>query len=122
VTAAAAAAGAATAACDNESVHVYSAQLFVAAEGCLQPSTGLDLLSGPATGDNCAPACLTAPTADGEAVYVSTVCPPYPQGVTVEAANAAVDAGDPCVAALGALAARATCSEDAGGAADGGGG
>jgi hypothetical protein len=105
----------ALAACDDVNVHVYSGQLFVAQGQCLQPSTGLDLISGPATGNNCGPACLTETTPGGPVVYVSTVCPPYPQGASIEAPDAALDGGDPCVAAFSALAGGATCGNDGGG-------
>ena len=54
-------------------------------------------------------------------VYVSTVCPPYPQGASIEAPDAALDGGDPCVAAFSALAGAATCGNDAAGAGDDGG-
>jgi hypothetical protein len=106
--------GLAVSACEDPGVHVFSAQVYDTAGQCVDPSsTALDVINGKATGDNCAPACLVQSTQ----VYVSTQCGPYPQGYTVEAADAATDAADPCTAALAAFTAGTTC-----GAGDDGGG
>jgi hypothetical protein len=97
---------AAIAACEDPGVHVFSGQLFDTQGQCVDPSsTALDVISGAATGNNCAPACLVA----SSQVYVSTVCPPYPPGFSVEGADAAMDPADPCTGALAAFAAATTC-------------
>jgi hypothetical protein len=104
--------------CDEPSVHIYSGQLYEQAAGCLDPSTGIDVISGQSTGDNCPPACLVA-TSNGQTfVYVSTVCPPYPPGFATEQADAAADPNDPCVGAFAALQSGAVCSAQADGGAD----
>jgi hypothetical protein len=94
------AAAAAVAGCDDVQQHVYSGFLFDPVNDCVSgTSTAIDVVPGAATGNTCAPVCLTASSG---ALYVSPVCGPYPSGTTVEAADAAVDAGDPCKAALAA--------------------
>mgnify|MGYP001237919890 CR=1 FL=1 len=110
--------GLAAAACEDPGVHVFSAQLYDTTGQCVAPSsTALDVIGGAATGDNCAPACLV----ESSQVYVSTVCPPYPGGYSVEAADAATDASDPCTAALAAFAAGTACGAgDDGGSESGG--
>jgi hypothetical protein len=88
----------AVAACDDVQQHVYSGFLFDPVNDCVSAtSTAIDVVPGASTGNTCAPVCLT--TSSG-AVYVSPVCGPYPSGTTVEAADAATGAGDPCTAAL----------------------
>jgi hypothetical protein len=80
--------------------HVYSGFLFDPVNRCVSAtSTAIDVVPGAATGNSCRPVCLTATSG---AVYVSPVCGPYPSGTTVEAADAAIGAGDPCTAALAA--------------------
>jgi len=94
------AATAVVASCDSQNDHIFSAQQYEPATGCLDPSTGIDVISGAATGDNCDPVCLSI-TQNGQSyTYLSTVCPPYPNAYTTEAADAATDAADPCVAAF----------------------
>jgi hypothetical protein len=110
------AAAVALCACDNPGVHVYSAFGYDAQGRCVDPSsTALDVVSGPSTGNDCAPTCIVG---SGQ-VYVSTVCPPYPPGYGVEAADSGIAPSDPCAAALAAYAAQTTCgaaSGDDGGA------
>jgi hypothetical protein len=114
-----ASAAVAVCACDNPSVHVYSAQAYDPQGQCVEPSsTALDVISGAATGNDCAPTCIVG----SAQVYVSTVCPPYPPGYGVEAADAGLASSDPCSAALAAFAAGTTCGAAAdGGPGDGGG-
>ncbi len=102
--------GLAAACHDEPEVHIYSGQLFEGQRRCLEPSpTALDILSGPG-----APACAAACLVESALVYVSSECPPYPPGFAVEMQDAAVDAADPCAAALHAFRAGIAC--------DGGGG
>ena len=90
----------AIAGCDDVQQHVYSGFLFDPVNDCVSgTSTAIDVVPGASTGNNCAPVCLTASSG---AVYVSPVCGPYPSGDTVEPADAATGAGDPCKAALAA--------------------
>jgi hypothetical protein len=96
----AAVAAVAEAGCDDVQQHVYSGFLFDPVNDCVSgTSTPIDVVPGASTGNTCAPVCLTASSG---AVYVSPVCGPYPSGMTVEAADAATSASDPCRAALAA--------------------
>lgn len=100
--------------CDDVSQHVYSGFLFDPVNDCVSGSSNtIDVVPGASTGNTCDPVCLT--TGSG-AVYVSPVCGPYPSGTTVEAADAATGASDPCTAALAAY------DEDGGGICGNGGG
>jgi hypothetical protein len=113
------AAALAVCACDNPSVHVYSAQAYDPQGHCVEPSsTALDVISGAATGNDCPATCIVG---SGQ-VFVSVVCPPYPPGYGVETADSGIDPSDPCSGALAAYAAGITCGAATGdaGAADGG--
>jgi len=118
----------AMASCDQPDVHILTAQLYDPAEACVGQSSGVDVLAGPAVGDNCSPSCLTATSGDATSVYVTTVCGPFPD-YTVEGPDATAGAADPCTGAFAAFAAYedsgVTCpltADDAGedGEADGG--
>jgi hypothetical protein len=95
----------AVASCDEPGVHILTALPYEPAGACLEPSTAVDVVNGPATGDNCNPACLEITSGDAMSVYVTTVCPPFPGDYTVEAEDAATGAGDPCTGAFAAYAA-----------------
>lgn len=110
------------ASCDDVDVHILTGQLYVPQSGCIEPSTGVDVVNGPSTGDNCSPQCLVIDEGDGAAVYITTVCPPYPGDYTVEAMDATTGDGDPCVGAFAAYEEDGgACGEDAGAAGDSGG-
>ena len=90
------------ASCDDVNVHILSGQLYEPQAACLDPSTGIDVVNGGSTGDNCAPQCLSVTSGDATSTYVTTVCPPYPGDYTVEAEDATTGAGDPCTGAFAA--------------------
>jgi hypothetical protein len=108
-----AACAAAVASCDDVNVHILSAQQYESTQSCVTSSEAIDVVSGPATSDNCAPTCLTASSADSSHTYVTTVCPPYPPNYTWESQDAETDAADQCPGAFAAyanfLADGATC-------------
>jgi len=69
--------GATAVGCDDPEEHIYTAELFEPASNCLDPYSALDIIAGGDGGQaTCAPVCLVG----GNATYVSTVCPPYPEG------------------------------------------
>ena len=92
------------ASCDEPNVHILTGQLYDPAGACVGQSDGVDVVQGPSTGDSCNPSCLTVTSGSTTSVYVTTVCPPFPQDYTVEAEDAAAEAGDPCPGAFAALA------------------
>jgi hypothetical protein len=111
--------------CDDVGVHIYTGQLYEAANACLDPSTAIDVVSGEATGTQCTPVCLIAPATTSPPVYISTVCPPYPGAYFTETQadldgglDAAQNATDPCVPAFIAFDDEASCVSSGGG--DGG--
>ncbi len=92
--------------CNDETVHIYSAQLFNPDGGCVESPVAIDSINGGTTSD-CSPVCLVT-SVDGQAfIYVSNECPPAPAGYTVEARGDVGGASDPCGAALTAFAAFA---------------
>jgi hypothetical protein len=106
----------AIASCDDVYVHILTGQQYDPVNQCVQAPAGIDVVSGGATGDNCDPTCLVATAGDASFVYVTTTCPPYPQGsgaYTVEGQDATTGPSDPCTGAFAAygayLADGATC-------------
>ncbi|HEX3343929.1 MAG TPA: hypothetical protein VHS09_05115, partial [Polyangiaceae bacterium] len=95
----------AVASCDEPDVHILTAQLYDPAGACVGASNGVDVVQGPSTGDNCSPSCLSIASGDGSSVYVTTVCPPFPQDYGVETEDTTDGAADPCIGAFGAYAA-----------------
>ena len=97
-------------ACKDDGTHVYVGSLFVEARDCLGTSSSVDVVTGGNPGE-CAPICLLQHRGDGgRAVYVATMCPPYPAGVEFDTSGT-----DPaCPAALAALARGDTCLSDGG--------
>jgi hypothetical protein len=94
--------GACAASCDDFGPRVYTAQLFRADPGCLEAFTPIGLVQAQDLGSACDPVCLRL----GDALYVSTVCAPYPAEASLEAAGA-----EDCAAALAALTAEASCED-----------
>ena len=94
-------------ACGDPS-HVYEGRLFVEERHCLGTKSSVDVVDGERPG-SCGPTCLAQPTADrGRAIYVGTMCGPYPYGFETSGA-------DPrCPAALAALERNDTCLIDGG--------
>jgi len=89
-------------ACGDAS-HIYEGRLFVEERRCLGTTSSLDVVEGERPGQ-CAPVCLVQPQRDGgRAVYVSTMCGPYPFGFRVTNEP-------PCDEALAALGRNETCT------------
>ena len=95
--------------CKDDGTHVYVGRLFLEARDCLGTSSSVDVISGDDPG-TCDPICMLQPRAEGgRAVYVSTMCPPYPEP------DFDVSGKDPvCARALAALARNDTCLSDGG--------
>jgi hypothetical protein len=102
------------AACDDANVHILMGQPFDTQNHCLGPKSSVDVLSGPGTGDNCAPECVVASADDASYVYVTTTCPPYAPDYVTEAPDQTHGASDPCVAAFAAYDAGTLCNGDGG--------
>jgi hypothetical protein len=92
----------------GEPSHVFEGRHFRPEGECLERTSSVDVVEGERPGD-CAPVCLAQPLAGGaRAIYVATMCPPYP--FSFDAGGA-----DPlCSAALGALDRSAGCLADGG--------
>ena len=94
-------------ACGDPS-HVFEGRLFVEHRACLGTTASVDVVEGEGAG-NCGPTCLTQPLADGgRAIYVSTMCAPYPYAFDASGTDPA------CTPALDALARGDTCLLDGG--------
>jgi hypothetical protein len=89
-------------ACGDPS-HIFEGRLFIQDRGCLGTTSSVDVVEGERPGE-CGPTCLAQPNDDGgRAVYVATMCGPYPY--RFDAAGT-----DPlCPSALAALARNDTC-------------
>ncbi len=99
-----------TSGCKDDGTHVYVGRLYVEARDCLGTSSSVDVISGDDPG-TCAPICLVQKRGEGgKAIYVATMCPPYPAGVEFDTAGT-----DPaCPRALAALSRGDTCLSDGG--------
>ncbi|MET0412290.1 MAG: hypothetical protein ABW217_13395 [Polyangiaceae bacterium] len=100
------------AACDEFGPRIYSAYPYRTEEQCLEPSVVLAVVHADELPATCAPVCLSFEAA----LYVSTICAPYPTMAILVAPEEDVA----CAAAIGALTAEAIC--DTGGGADAGAG
>lgn len=88
-------------ACDDDSRYVYTARRYDDANACLDDYTAVERVPGEGVSVRCAPACLAV----RDVLYVSPVCPPFPD-IAV-----AVDESDPrCKAALDAYRSETFCS------------
>ena len=76
----AAAALVSTAGCDEAGPRVYTAQLYAVESGCLETYAPIGLVEAESVSSLCERVCLLL----DEALYVSTVCPPYPAQAGVE--------------------------------------
>lgn len=96
-------------ACKDDGTHVYQGRLYVEARNCLGTTSSIDVVSGDVPGE-CSPICVRQSLAEGgRAIYVATMCPPYP-GPGFDTAGT-----DPaCTPALAALARGDTCLSDGG--------
>jgi hypothetical protein len=96
-------------ACDEDGDHIYVGQLYVEDRHCLGTPSSVDVVTGGDPGE-CPPLCLRQTRAEGGyAIYVSTMCAPYP------APDYDTTGSDPlCVGALEALARNDTCLSDGG--------
>jgi hypothetical protein len=90
--------------CEEYGPRVYTAAPYRAALGCLDPYVPIGLVQARDLGSLCEPICLR----EGDTLYASRVCAPYPTEATIEAA----DAGG-CAAAVEALTAEAFCTDPA---------
>jgi hypothetical protein len=98
------------AACKNEGTYVYLGRFYLESRACLGTTSSIDVLSGEAPGTTCEPVCLVQRRADGgRAVYVSTMCPPYPPAEFDTSGQEPV-----CAQALAALSRGDTCATDGG--------
>jgi hypothetical protein len=94
-------------ACGNGS-HVFEGRLFVEGRRCLGTTASVDVVDGERPGA-CRPVCLAQPYPDGgRAIYVSTMCGPYPFAFDASGSDPA------CPSALDALARGDTCLTDGG--------
>jgi hypothetical protein len=100
----------ATGACDDaQSSHIFIARAYVAASGCVDPSSGIDVVDGPPPTTGCTPVCVVD---QGGNVYVSGMCPPYPMLDKVETVDGGLD--PTCAAALAVYECNVTCGVDGG--------
>jgi hypothetical protein len=73
-------------ACDEASSHPFGGRLYEDSRGCLDDGTEIDVVDGTDPGSACDPKCVvTPPDPDSGvlSVYVSTMCPPFPEGYDV---------------------------------------
>ena len=98
-------------ACDDVRGHIYAGRRYDPDRGCLEPPSSIDIVDGDDPGLGCARTCIEGLPGDGgepPAVYVSTMCPPYPTLFDVTGKSLE------CAAALAAAASNALCGADAG--------
>ncbi len=96
------------AACKGDGTYVFLGRLYLPARGCVATTSSVDVIDGEDPG-TCAPVCLAQPRPDGgPAIYVSSMCAPYPFGFEVSGADPS------CPAALAALGRDDTCISDGG--------
>jgi hypothetical protein len=78
-------------ACDESGPRVYTAQHYRADLACIETYAPLGLVEAEDLSSLCEPVCLS----EGEELYVSTVCAPYPLEASVEPLDS-----EGCAAAL----------------------
>jgi hypothetical protein len=94
------------AACNDPEQYVFSAAPFDPVNLCLGPYQAVDVVSGGTGQSTCAPTCFV----NGTSVYVSTVCPPFPDPTMWDESGE----NPACPAALSAYARMDLCSPDGG--------
>lgn len=96
-------------ACKDDGTHVYIGQFYNEPRHCLGTTSAVDVVTGDDPGQ-CAAICIHQNRSDGgHAIYVATMCPPYP-GPDFDTSGT-----DPlCMPALAALARGDVCSSDGG--------
>ena len=96
-------------ACKDDGSHIFVGSLYLEDRHCLGTPSSVDVVTGDPPGD-CNPVCLRQTRSEGgHAIYVATMCPPYP-GPDFDTSGA-----DPqCAPALAALARGDTCLSDGG--------
>lgn len=93
-------------ACGDTASHVYEGRLYREDRGCLATKSSVDVVEGERAGE-CAPTCLVQPLAGGgRAVYVATMCAPYPFMFDATGTHPS------CAPALAAFARNDTCLAD----------
>lgn len=97
-------------ACEDDGSHVYVGRFYLEARQCLGTTSSLDVVEGDVPGE-CSPKCIIQRRAEAaRAVYVATMCPPYPKAMEFDLSGT-----DPvCAPALAALARNDTCATDGG--------
>jgi hypothetical protein len=94
-------------ACGDAS-HIYEGRLYREDRQCLATKSSVDVVEGEAPGD-CGARCLVQRTTDGSrAIYVSTMCAPFPFNFDATGSDPA------CADALAALTRNDTCLTDGG--------
>lgn len=89
--------------------HAYTGRLFLESRRCLGTTSALDAVEGELPERECAPICLVQRRADADrAIYVSTMCAPYPFDYDTSGSDPA------CPAALEAHGRDDTCFSDGG--------
>jgi hypothetical protein len=70
----------ALAACKNNTSHIYQGARWDPDKDCMDPVSSIDVLAGDDVPSTCTPTCLVAPAEQdgGRAIYVSSMCGPYP--------------------------------------------
>jgi hypothetical protein len=98
------------AACGDPS-HIYEGRLFLESRNCVGTPSSIDVVEGDPPTTKCPVRCLTQPHRDGgRAVYVSTMCEPFPF-------NFDASGNDPaCAKAIQAFERLDTCLLDGGSA------
>jgi hypothetical protein len=91
--------------CEGNDARVYTAQAYQTPDptqpGCLEGYVPVAIVYADRLPADCEPVCLRL----NRALYVSSVCAPYPEQAQLESAEDSAD----CAAALAALAEAQTC-------------
>jgi hypothetical protein len=94
--------------CEGNDARIYTARPYRAPEqmqaGCVEGSVPLAVVYAGSLRAQCEPVCLRL----NEQLYVSIVCPPYPEQAQLETAETSPE----CAGALAALAAEQTCAAE----------
>jgi hypothetical protein len=94
--------------CVEPRSHIFGGRLYERARDCVETTTTIDVVDGPDPTAPCDRSCLVVPGEAGPAVYVSTVCAPYPPQVDTSGTDPT------CLRALAAYDRNDTCANDGG--------